>query len=140
MAERAPLPANETQRMLALRSHGILDTVPEQEFEDAVALASALCGTPMALVSLVDAERQWFKARVGLEVAETPRDDAFCAHTILNPHGLVVTDALQDPRFYDNPLVLGGPCIRFYAGFPLITEEGFALGTLNPGSWTRLPH
>lgn len=127
----APLPADEMARLAVLRKYDVLDTPAEQAFDDAVKLASAICGTPIALVSLIDESRQWFKARVGLDVAETPRDEAFCAYAILEPQQvMVVPDATQDPRFSDNPLVTGAPDIRFYAGAPLLSPTGHAMGTL----------
>lgn len=127
----APSPRDELARLEALRALAILDTPPEQAYDDAVKLAASACGTPIALVSLIDEARQWFKARVGLDVTETPRDQAFCAHAIRDPgHLLVVPDASRDVRFADNPLVTGKPDIRFYAGAPLVTQRGLALGTL----------
>lgn len=127
----APLPADELARLATLRKYDVLDTPPEQAFDDAVKLASVICGTPIALVALIDESRQWFKARVGLDATETPRDMAFCAHAILDPENLlVVPDASLDPRFADNPLVTGTPDIRFYAGAPLISPSGHAMGTL----------
>ncbi len=127
-----PLPANDAERVAELRRHEVLDTLPEADFDDLVRLASHICGTPIALVSLVDADRQWFKARLGLEADETPRDQSFCAHAICEPGRDIfeVSDAREDPRFAENPLVLGDPNIRFYAGTPLVTRDGWALGTL----------
>lgn len=126
-----PLPADEPWRIQSLRRYQILDTPPEQEYDDLVKLAAHICQVPTALVSLVDHDRQWFKAKVGLDVCETARDVAFCAHAILQPHEiLVVPDATQDPRFCDNPLVVKDPKIRFYAGCPLVTPQGMAIGTI----------
>jgi diguanylate cyclase (GGDEF)-like protein len=127
----APRPASDAERLAALRSYDILDTAFEAAFDDLAEVAATLSGCPIALVSLVDAERQWFKARIGMEAAETPRDIAFCAHAILDPSGpLVVEDASRDPRFVDSALVTGATGIRFYAGAPLVNPEGHALGTL----------
>ena len=126
----APLPENETARLAALHDCHVLDTAPEPQFDDVTLLAAQICGVPLAAVSLVDEQRQWFKSRLGLQVTETPRDVAFCAHTILQPDLMLVPDAQSDPRFSENPLVTGDPSIQFYAGMPLITSDGLALGSL----------
>ncbi len=126
----APLPDTENARLAALRECQALDTAPEADFDDITRLAAQICGVPIAAVSLVDAERQWFKSILGLDVRETSRDKAFCAHTILQPDLLLVPDAQEDDRFSENPLVTGDPHIRFYAGSPLITSDGHALGSL----------
>lgn len=127
----APIPASETQRLAELHDFGVLDTLPEQAFEDITALAAAICGTPIALISLVDEKRQWFKSVIGLDTRQTSRDVAFCAHAILSPHEVMeVTDTSLDSRFKDNPLVLDNPHLRFYAGAPITTAEGHALGTV----------
>jgi PAS domain S-box-containing protein len=127
----SPVPVDEAARLDVLRRCEVLDTEPEAAFDDIARLAAHICGTPVALVSLVDENRQWFKARVGIDVSETPRDDSFCAHAILEHPGVfAVPDARADKRFARNPLVLGGPGVRFYAGVPLVTSDGHALGTL----------
>lgn len=121
----------EQDRLRALQSYQILDTLPEEEYNDLTELAAGICGTPIALISLVDKGRQWFKSEYGLGVAETDRAYSFCAHAILNPKELMeVEDAAKDERFSDNPLVTGHPDIAFYAGVPLVNQEGFALGSL----------
>ena len=127
----AGMAAAEARRMASLHCYRILDTLPERAYDDIVRLASAICGTPIATVTLVDAERQWFKASVGLQEHETARDVAFCDHAIRQPEEImVVNNATLDPRFADNPLVTGGPEIRFYAGMPLVNMDGEALGTV----------
>lgn len=125
-----PIPVDESERLHALHSYRILDTAPEAEFDRITHLAQRIFATPIALVSLVDTHRQWFKSKVGIDLCESGRDGALCAHAILSEEVLVVPDALLDPRFSRLPLVLGAPHIRFYAGAPLITREGFKLGTL----------
>ena len=121
---------DEADRLAALKRYGVLDTTPEAAFDDLANLAARLCEAPMAAVSLVDAERQWFKAEVGLGVSDTPRPTSFCAHAMVSDRPTVVTDACLDARFADNPLVTGAPNIRFYAGYPLKTPEGVPLGAL----------
>ncbi|MGE0812842.1 MAG: ATP-binding protein [Vicinamibacterales bacterium] len=121
---------DEQARLAALRRYRILDTEPEQRFDDLTMLASQICETPISLITLIDADRQWFKSRVGLDVAETARSVAFCTHAIRQEGILQVPDAAGDPRFRDNPFVTGEPNIRFYAGAPLVTPDGHALGTL----------
>jgi diguanylate cyclase (GGDEF)-like protein/PAS domain S-box-containing protein len=127
----ASQPRDESARLEALRRYQILDTSAEQAFDDLTRLASLLCGTPMAVMSLIDENRQWFKSRVGIEIAETPRAVAFCAHTIQQRESLVVPDAARDDRFRNNPFVKAKDGIRFYAGVPLITPDGHAIGTLS---------
>jgi GAF domain-containing protein len=125
-----PIPAREVERLDTLNSFGVLDTAPESVFDDIVTLARQICDAPMAAVSLVDHDRQWFKARAGFEIQETPREIAFCSHAILGAEILEVPDAGADERFASNPLVTDDPGIRFYAGAPLLTEDGLAVGTV----------
>jgi two-component system, NtrC family, sensor kinase len=125
-------PKTEAARVAALNRYAILDTEPEQTFDDVVTLASFVCKTPMAFLSLVDDHRQWFKSKMGVEVRETPREASICAHAIREGKEdlFIVPDTLQDPRFRENPLVVHEPGIRFYAGAPLVDGDGFGLGTL----------
>ncbi|MCB1104245.1 MAG: response regulator [Opitutaceae bacterium] len=126
-----PLPANESERLQSLHDYRILDTLPEQEYDDLAALAAQICDVPISAISLIDETRQWFKARVGLNDSETSRDTSFCAHAICEPDNiLIVPDAERDRRFMDNPLVRQNPHIRFYAGAPLVSSSGHALGAL----------
>lgn len=127
---KAKAPTQEAARLEALRQYRILDTPSEQAYDDITALAAFICDVPIALISLVDADRQWFKSKVGIDVNETSRDVSFCAHAILDQRMLVINDALCDDRFVDNPLVTCAPGIRFYAGVPLTTPEGHSIGTL----------
>ncbi|MCX5932155.1 MAG: GAF domain-containing protein [Cyanobacteria bacterium] len=127
---KAPLTEREQERLDALRDYRILDTPPEQAFDDLTALAAYVCDVPIALVSLVDTDRQWFKSKFGLEATETSRDVSFCAHAILQNDILVVQDTHLDARFAANPLVTSEPNIRFYAGVPLLSPEALPLGTL----------
>ncbi|XGV96885.1 MAG: ATP-binding protein [Leptolyngbya sp. BL-A-14] len=126
----APIPCNESGRLNSLHQYRILDTEPEIAFDDLVNLAACICDTPIALMSLIDAHRQWFKAKVGLDLVETPREIAFCSHAILQSDLLLVPDTLADERFADHPAVVDEPHVRFYAGMPLIMPDGHALGTL----------
>ena len=126
----APLPANDDERLRALRELLILDTPPEQRFDRIVAFAAEEFEVPIALLSLVDRNRQWFKARIGLDVCETGRDISFCGHAIVSDDTLLIPDTLADPRFADNPLVTEAPFIRFYAGAPLQPQPGLRVGTL----------
>jgi DNA-binding NarL/FixJ family response regulator len=124
------LPNNEAQRLATLWSYQVLDTQQELIFDDLARVASIVCHTPIALVSLIDGQRQWFKARIGIDVAETPRQHAFCAHAIHGQEILEVIDTTRDIRFAENPFVVGEPRVRFYAGAPLLMSDGNAAGTL----------
>ena len=126
----APIPANEAERIAALRALDILDSAEEDIYNSIAKAAADVCQTPMASLTFIDSDRQWFKARVGLVEHETARDISFCGHAIHGADLMIVSDALQDPRFRNNPLVQGNPNLRFYAGMPLVTEAGLSLGTL----------
>jgi GAF domain-containing protein len=127
---KTPVPKDEKKRLEVLWQYEVLDTIPEQVFDDLTDLAANICEAPVALITLVDEKRQWFKAKTGVTVSETSRDVSFCAHAIMQHQLFIVPDATKDDRFADNPLVISEPKIRFYAGAPLITPDGHALGTL----------
>lgn len=127
---KAPIPENEAARLETLRQYEILDTDSEESFNDLTRLAAYICNTPVALISLIDSKRQWFKSRLGVDAKETARDISFCGHAIMQDGPFIVRDALDDERFRSNPLVTGEPHIRFYAGSPLMSPEGFKIGTL----------
>lgn len=125
------IPHNEKERLDALLAYKILDSAPEKDFDDIVKLASEICHTPISTITLVDKDRQWFKSKIGLEFSEGARDTSFCAHTLSNPREMmIISDSLEDDRFYDNPNVLGHPNVRCYVGVPLVDPDGYALGSL----------
>lgn len=129
--QASPLPPNEAERLQSLKEHQLLDTLPEETYDSITKIASEICGTPVALLTLLDEHRQWFKSKVGIDISETPREQAFCAYTILNPDDvLVVEDARYDERFCNNPLTLTDPPVVFYAGVPVKDSKGNAFGSL----------
>ena len=126
----APIPANENERLRALRELLLLDTPPEERYDRLARFAAEQLDMPIALLTLVDGQRQWFKSRVGVDFLETPRDISFCGHAIMSNELFVVEDASRDPRFSDNPVVVGAPYVRFYAGAPLSAPSGHYIGTV----------
>ena len=128
--EKAPELDNDTERLQTLLNYNVLDTSPENSFDAITELAASICGTKIALVSLIDKERQWFKSRFGLDASETPRDISYCGHAISSDEVMIVNDATKDDRFKDNPLCVEEPHVVFYAGAPLIAPNGHRIGTL----------
>ena len=126
----APRPPNEADRLAALRDYGILDSPPEQAFDDLARLAAQTCSAPIALISFVDAERVWLKAHLGVTTTEIPRHESLCAHAILSPHRFLVSDLRADPRYRNHPAVTGAEALRLYAGVPLTAPGGYAVGVL----------
>jgi len=126
----APIPANDKKRLRVLWQYDLLDTMPEEVFDDLTELAARICEAPIALITLVDENRQWFKSKVGVTINETSRDISFCGHAICQSDLFIIPDATKDNRFAHNPLVTSEPKIRFYAGMPLVTPDGHAIGTL----------
>lgn len=138
----APIPENEAVRLQTLYRSRLLDTVPDEVFQRLVRCVAEVTGAPIALLTLVDRDRQWFLCRIGLEAAQTPRDVSFCGHAVASGEMLVIKNAFDDRRFFNNPLVLGPPFVRAYLGAPIIALEGLALGTIcaidtEPRNWTE---
>lgn len=138
----APIPENEAQRLQALNRSRLIDTIPDEVFQRLMRCVAQVTGAPIALLTLVDSDRQWFLCQVGLDTAQTPRDVSFCGHAVATGGTLVIQNAFDDKRFFNNPLVLGAPFIRAYLGAPIITPEGLALGTIcaidvEPRNWTE---
>ena len=127
---KPPIPANEADRLRSVKLYRILDSGAEKTFDDLARLAAAICETPISLITLIDSDRQWFKSKVGMDIAQTSRDVSFCAHALVDNKMLVVEDASKDPRFADNPYVTAEAPVRFYAGAPLVMADGNSLGTL----------